>query len=351
MADAPREAVVTEVAPGLLRITLPLPWALDHVHCYALPDPLGWTIVDTGLGSRGTADRWHAVLEQLGGPAIRQLVVTHYHPDHLGCAAVLAEELQVDEVVQGDSTHTSRTRCGETRTWAASRRTCWTHGMPDELASASADAETRLAVTPVEPTRVVVEGDTVEAGGIAFDVLHLPGHADGHIALLDRGRGRLFGGDVILHRITPNIGRWEDTARDPLGRYLATLDRLDAIAPAIVYPGHHEPVEHVRVRSAELRAHHEDPWRRRATPCSRRCSRPTRSPSACGRRTGSRFTSTGSRSSRHSPTSSSSPNAAGRWRSTRAAGKRRDAGVGVAALGRCHRGPPGPSVQLQRPVD
>jgi hypothetical protein len=38
MADAPREAIVTEVAPGLLRITQPLPWALDHVHCYALVD-------------------------------------------------------------------------------------------------------------------------------------------------------------------------------------------------------------------------------------------------------------------------------------------------------------------------
>ena len=54
-------------------------------------------------------------------------------------------------------------------------------------------------------------------------MLVLPGHADGHIALLGSHSGRLFGGDVLLNEITPNVGRWEDNEPDPLGRYLETL--------------------------------------------------------------------------------------------------------------------------------
>ena len=90
----------------------------------------------------------------------------------------------------------------------------------------AADAEGGLPVTISEPTRLVDEDDVVRIGGEDFRVLHLPGHADGHIALLGLSSGRLFGGDVILATISPNVGRWEDTAFDPLGRYFATLERL-----------------------------------------------------------------------------------------------------------------------------
>ena len=51
-------AVVTDLGGGVHRVTLPLPWALDHVHCYAIADDDGWTIVDAGLGTPGTLRRW-----------------------------------------------------------------------------------------------------------------------------------------------------------------------------------------------------------------------------------------------------------------------------------------------------
>jgi glyoxylase-like metal-dependent hydrolase (beta-lactamase superfamily II) len=259
MADAPREAVVTEITPGLLRITQPLPWALDHVHCYALVDEDGaWTIIDTGLGSPGTLRRWQTVLAAHGDPAVRRLVVTHYHPDHLGAAAAMTALTAPGDVIQGSlDAELSEISWGNMDA-GAFREFLLSHGMPDDLAEASTAAELRLPVQPASPTVLVGEGDEIEVGGTTFVVLLLPGHADGHIALLDRAGGRLFGGDVMLMKITPNIGRWPDTAVDPLGRYFGTLDRLAELSPAIVFPGHHEPIIDVGGRIAEMRAHHAE---------------------------------------------------------------------------------------------
>ncbi|MGA0122364.1 MAG: MBL fold metallo-hydrolase [Gaiellales bacterium] len=252
-----RDAVVTPLGEGAHRITMPLPWALDHVHCYALEDPQGWTIIDAGLGTPGTVARWRDVLAGLGNPKIGRLVITHYHPDHVGCGGPLAELARPDEIVQG-------------RIDAALCRNAWVeqgfevvfehmhgHGMSAEMAREAADDEEGSPVAIPEPNVLVDEGDRLDIAGEAFEVLHLPGHADGHIALMGDG-GRLFGGDVILATISPNVGRWEDTAFDPLGRYFDTLERLAALAPRITHGGHRAPIEDVPTRAREIRAMHDE---------------------------------------------------------------------------------------------
>ena len=49
-----------ELGGGVHRVTQPLPWALDHVHCYAVDDAEGWTLIDCGLGTPG----YRAALER-----------------------------------------------------------------------------------------------------------------------------------------------------------------------------------------------------------------------------------------------------------------------------------------------
>src|SRR5581483_5161817 len=71
------QPATTELEPGIVRVTMPLPWALDHVHCYALAAPEGWTLVDAGLGTPQTLAWWDDVLHALGRPSVTQLVLTH----------------------------------------------------------------------------------------------------------------------------------------------------------------------------------------------------------------------------------------------------------------------------------
>ena len=246
-----------ELGDGVHRVTQPLPWALDHVHCYAVDDAEGWTLIDCGLGTPGTGRRWQQALAQLGHPHVRRLVITHYHPDHIGASTRLAELTGAEEIVQG-----RRDRDLTVRTWldpnSADRfqRYLLTHGMPRETAERSAGEEGTLPIAPVEPTRLVDEGDTLDLAGEPFDVLVLPGHADGHIALLGQRSGRLFGGDVLLDEITPNVGRWEDNEPDPLGAYLETLGRIEELAPSVVYPGHRSVIQRPAARAQEIAVHH-----------------------------------------------------------------------------------------------
>lgn len=252
-------ALITPLAGGVHRVTMPLPWALDHVHCYAIEDSEGWTIVDAGLGTPPTLRRWEEALRALGAPKIRRLVVTHYHPDHVGASGPLAELAGVEEIVQGreDARLTVAAWSDEAdpEAFAAYLRH---HGMPAGEANEAVAEEARIPVAFAAPTRLVEEGDRIEIAGEPFLVLVLPGHADGHIALLGEHTGRLFGGDVLLEEITPNVGRWEDTRPDPLGRYLATLRRIEAIRPPVVYPGHRRTIERAAERAAEIRAHHAE---------------------------------------------------------------------------------------------
>jgi glyoxylase-like metal-dependent hydrolase (beta-lactamase superfamily II) len=252
------EPIVTELEPGLVQITLPLPWALDHVHCYALAGDDGWTVIDAGLGTRTTVGWWRDVLGGLGRQPVTRLVLTHYHPDHVGASADLAELTGAAEIVQGRVDRELAVAAWEEGDDGEFERYLRDNGMPGDLAEASTRAESRTGVRLATPTRLVDEDEIVTIGAEPFRVLLLPGHADGHIALLGEHSGRLFGGDVLLDDITPNVGRWPDTARDPLGRYLHTLGRVADLAPQRVYPGHGPVIDDAPARAHEIAGHHDE---------------------------------------------------------------------------------------------
>jgi glyoxylase-like metal-dependent hydrolase (beta-lactamase superfamily II) len=247
---------VSDLGGGVHRVTHPLPFALNHVHSYAVSGSDGWTIIDAGLGTRA-AERWREALEQLGRPRVRRVVLTHYHPDHVGGSRALVEVTGAEEVLQGSvDAEFARLMYTDPRDIAEFQEFLRTHGMPEERVTESVEHERELLVVPASPTRRLEEGDTVLLGDDEYTVLVLPGHADGHVALYDERTGRLFAGDTILLRITPNVPTWHHTQPDPLARYLATLQRIADLGPAVVYPGHYRPLDDAAGRAGEILEHH-----------------------------------------------------------------------------------------------
>src|SRR5262245_22818918 len=92
---------VTEVAPGVLRMQLPISMpGLGHVNCYALLDDRGAAVVDPGLPGPQT---WRALGDRLRKAGLKPkdvhtVLVTHSHPDHFGCASRFANESKADVV-------------------------------------------------------------------------------------------------------------------------------------------------------------------------------------------------------------------------------------------------------------
>ncbi len=256
-----RRAQISDLGGGVHRVTQPLPWALDHVHCYAVSDDDGWTIFDCGLGTPGTTARWREALAELGAPRVRRVVATHYHPDHNGASAALVEVAGAGQFVQG--------RIDQALTYAGFldpsgpprfERHLMAMGMPGAAAASSAEDERDTPYHPADPDLLLDEGDALELQGEVFRVHHLPGHAEGHVVFVGETTGRMFGGDTILNEITPNVGLWEDSASaDPLADFVRSLERIrDELRPRIVYPGHRTVIDDANARVAELLAHHEE---------------------------------------------------------------------------------------------
>jgi glyoxylase-like metal-dependent hydrolase (beta-lactamase superfamily II) len=245
---------MVEVEKGVRRVTFSIPFGIDHVHCYLLRSSTGgWILVDTGLGTRDPEAKWRPVLDELDAP-IERIVVTHMHPDHVGGARDVAE-LTGAPVLQGRLDYE---QC--VKAWGPGRAPTrfvehWlAHGIPaGEVDGMSRDSR-RLsdAVHWFEGPELLEAGDDVDGWRVEV----LPGHADGHIALLRDDV--MIAGDVLLAGITPAIGLYPDSRPDPLGDYLETLDRVEQIAPLIAYAGHREPIEDPAGRAREIRDHHRE---------------------------------------------------------------------------------------------
>jgi glyoxylase-like metal-dependent hydrolase (beta-lactamase superfamily II) len=244
----------TEVTDGIVRLTFELPLGIDHVHCYALRAASGgWTIVDTGLGVDDATARWDAARGELGGP-IERIVITHFHPDHVGAAAVLAG-LTNAPVLQGPEDYAQCVRAwGPARSPEQLVEYMLEHGLPAETADELRRESGKLArlVHYAHDPEPLVPGEHLDG----WEILHLPGHADGHICLLRNDI--LIAGDALLATISPNVGLYPDARPDPLGDYLDSLKRIVELAPRVAYAGHGPTIDNPVERAKVLVAHHHD---------------------------------------------------------------------------------------------
>ena len=246
-------STLTEITDEIRRATLALPFPPGHVHIYLFRGSEGWTAVDTGLGLPEAGAQWNAIVDALGEP-LRQIAITHFHPDHVGAAAD-AEAVTGATVHQGALDYAQCEQVWGSADWPQ-RIAMWMerHGTPTETAREVLQ-QGRLAslfIRHAASPELLTEGDAIDG----WRVLELPGHADGHIGF--ERNGILIAGDHLLPDVTPNIGRYAEGVPDPLGAYLASLERTIELAPELVLPGHGEPISDPAQRARELIEHHRE---------------------------------------------------------------------------------------------
>jgi glyoxylase-like metal-dependent hydrolase (beta-lactamase superfamily II) len=239
---------------------------LDRVNAYLLRGHDGHTLIDCGIYHHD-ADRdhgWIDLIEALAACDVRideisRLVVTHPHIDHYGMAGRVVSESGCELWMHENSDAELEMYRHPEETIAKLRQMLAAHvSSEDELDELLAFEDWRVFIhSVVEPTHPLKGGESFEVEGIAWQIVHTPGHSPAHVCVWEPNRRILISGDHLLPSITPHIDfkRWED--EDPLGDYLASLQKVEELEPALVLPGHGNPFDEGAERARAISSHHD----------------------------------------------------------------------------------------------
>ena len=265
LAEPPAPGELCVLQPGLLRARMPLPFPPGHVNLWFLEHDGGWLAVDTAVATRTTRELWDRLLAHplLDGRPLTALLVTHFHPDHIGLTGWLCARFGLSPTM--------------TRVEWLMARALWYDSGPDMLAQQIAHY-TRAGCPPAYLSFVesrgplyqravgelprafhcIRDGEPVRIGGETWQVMTGRGHAPDMACLHSPARGVLVSADQILPRISPYIGLHPgEPEADPLGDFLASNERFRALPEdTLVLPSHGEPFRSLHARIDSLAAHH-----------------------------------------------------------------------------------------------
>ena len=90
-----------------------------------------------------------------------------------------------------------------------------------------------------EIDQIVEDGEILATDAGFWKAIHTPGHATGHLCLLNSGAGCLVAGDMVAGIGTILL----DPPEGNLGLYLDSLAQLKALEPQMLLPAHGPPIE------------------------------------------------------------------------------------------------------------
>jgi len=261
----PEHGKLHPVADGVFWLRMPLPFSLNHINLWVIDDGAGWAIVDTGLAAPTCKDLWRALFDgPMAGRPVTRVIVTHYHPDHLGLAGWLTHKWGVPlEMTRGEYL-LARVLTLDVAAGPPSAAVDFyvRSGWDDEaIGNFKAQSWGRFgrALTPLPGSyKRIVDGEVLTIGGRSWRVVTGSGHSPEHACLVCDEAGLMISGDQLLPRITSNVSVYPTEPRaNPLGDWFASLDTLEALdADLMVLPAHNEPFQRLRVRTQQLRDDH-----------------------------------------------------------------------------------------------
>lgn len=258
-------AKVSEIARGIHQIFLPLPMRPSIVNVYLVDCSGDWALIDTGTNGQESLSALEGALGQLGITFDRlgAIIMTHHHIDHCGASAELQRlsgarlyihALELDRITR------TIAFAGSAGPTAQAREFFLRHGFPVDRYGAQALRPTwldpRLYQPSVRPDHLMADGDIIPVGKRRFEVIWTPGHAPGHCVLYLSEEKVMIVGDHLLPKITPHVGLYPGSVANPLGDFIASLEKVQQFDVALVAPAHGGMFHDHRHRARQLIEHH-----------------------------------------------------------------------------------------------
>ncbi|MCI4360425.1 MAG: MBL fold metallo-hydrolase [Thermoplasmata archaeon] len=164
---------MAEILPGIHQVEGVDPSPDFSTHVYLLKDKGGtWTLLDTGLPGAHEAILTYLARIHVEPSAVRRILITHLHLDHVGSLRKMAEATKA-------------------RTFAHWIEAAYIACTPPYVGP---------GVPPKDPfvvDEVLKDGDTLDAAG-GLTAFHTPGHTPGHTSYYQVDRKILFTGDLFF---------------------------------------------------------------------------------------------------------------------------------------------------------
>lgn len=212
---------VYEVESDVFAIYEPFQW--QEVISYLIVGTESAVLFDTGNGIGNI----RSIVDQLTDKRVR-VINSHSHFDHIG------GNYQFDEVLSISTEFTLR------RTAGIRSDDLTLEVSPEALCKSLPEGVTPEdhQTKPFSISQTIAEGDVVDIGGRKLEVLHVPGHTDDSIALLDRSAGLLWSGDSFYAGPI-----WLFFPETDLVAYQKSVAKLASLVPDLkaVFPAHNTP--------------------------------------------------------------------------------------------------------------
>jgi glyoxylase-like metal-dependent hydrolase (beta-lactamase superfamily II) len=266
----PAYGEIYPLAPDMGWTRLPVPGNLDHINIWLLDDRdehgEGYAIADTGLFIPGVIDTWKTMLQgPLSDRRMTRIFVTHFHPDHVGCAGWLANRNKVKVWMNRTEWLMARMLVADQRDeppkdiLAHRRFQGYNEQQIEDIKKRGfGNFAKAVSLLPTGHKRLD-DGQHIRIGNRVWQVVTGGGHTPEHSCLVDHHNGVIIAGDQILPRITSNISLMDsEPDADPLGEWLAAIAKFRTLLPAdmLVLPAHGSPFRGVHVRLDKLAEGH-----------------------------------------------------------------------------------------------
>jgi len=248
---------MVRILDGIYQLKVPLPGDLRDTNVYLISGSEGWLMVDTGWESPEALSALRSELAQGGIELedISSIIITHFHPDHIGLAKAIQEESGAKVFLHREEARYVQGKFVLSE--ILERTSKWVKVL--ELSKVDGFTPSEFSFPSLPEIDVVLQGgEEIVWGDLHLRVIWTPGHSPGHICLYESQKGLLFSGDHILPTITPNVSLNPLSGDNPLKDYIDSLKLLRELKMELALPAHEYTFTRVEKRIDELFCHHEE---------------------------------------------------------------------------------------------